>query len=177
MKAGRPPSWNPVASLTASTWTEVVPLTSKSRLQLPAQARLRLSWSRATEPLALLARVEPNGHAQLLPWVPVGDAILRSLDQLLTEEDEASRGRLVLIAMDRYVRVTLEPDGRMSLPVNLEHHLDATLYGAVRVVVDTGKLFLWSEGVWQRNRSDRLASVEERLRELEAAADKGAVDG
>lgn len=114
--------------------------------------------------------MEPGGHAQLLPWEPVGDAIMRGLDRLLAEEEEPDRSRLALIAMDRYIRLTLEPDGRMSLPVNLAHHLDAIAHDVVRVVVDAGLLFLWSEKVWQNERSTRLRSVEEKLLNLEAAA-------
>jgi len=167
MKSGRPPTWNPVASLTAATWTEVVALTSKSRLQLPASARTRLNWSRTDRPLSLLARIEPGGLAELMPWEPVGDAIMRGLDRLLVEEAEAD---LALIAMDRYLRLTLDPDGRMSLPVNLAHHLDAIAHEAVRLVIDAGRLLLWSERVWQDDRSSRLEPVAEKLRTMEAAA-------
>ncbi len=120
--------------------------------------------------MGLLARIEPGGHAELVPWDPVGDAIMRGLDRLLFEEDEVDRAGLALIAMDRYLRLTLDPDGRMSLPVNLAHHLDAIAHDAVRLVIDAGRLLLWSERVWQDDRSSRLESVAEKLRAMEAAA-------
>lgn len=156
--------------MAAAAWTEVIALTSKSRLQLPASARMRLNWSLTDHPLVLLARIEPGGRAELMPWEPVGDSIMRGLDRLLAEEAEANRARLALIAMDRYVRLTLDTDGRMSLPANLAHHLDAIAYEAVRLVVDTGRLLLWSERAWQDDRSSRLESVGQKLRTLEAAA-------
>ena len=156
--------------MTVSTWTEVVALTSKSRLQLPASARTRLNWSRADSSLSLLARIEPGGHAELMPWEPVGDAIMRSLERLLAEKAGADREWLALIAMDRYLRLTLDSDGRMSLPVNLAHHLDAIAREAVRLVIDAGRLLLWSERVWQDDRSSRLEPVAEKPRNLEAAA-------
>lgn len=120
--------------------------------------------------MGVLARIEPGGHAELMPWAPVGDAIMRGLDNLLAEEAEEDRSWLALIAMDRYLRLTLDPDGRMSLPVNLAHHLDAIAHDAVRLVIDAGRLLLWSERVWQDDRSSRLESVAEKLRTVEAAA-------
>lgn len=170
MKSGRPPNWNPVATLATSTWTEVVALTSKSRLLLPASARARLSWSQSGQPLGLLARIEPGSHAELIPWEPVGDAIMRGLGALLAAEPEVGRARVALIAMDRYLRLSLDPDGRMSLPMNLAHHLDAISQDAVRMVIYDGRLLLWSERVWQSDRTARLQSVAEKLRAIEAAA-------
>lgn len=156
--------------MSASTWTEVVALTSKSRLQLPAAVRSRLNWPRTDRPLGLLARIEPGGNAELVPWDPVGDAIMRGLDRLLDGEDEIDRAGLALVAMDRYLKLTLDPDGRLSLPVNLAHHLEAIVHDAVRLVVDGSRLLLWSERVWQNNRSSRLELVAEKLRIMEEAA-------
>ena len=173
MKSGRPPAWNPVATLASSTWTEVVALTSKSRLLLPAAARVRLSWSQNDRPVELLARVEPGSYAELVPWEPVGDVIMRGLAELLAGEAEPDRSRVALIAMDRYLRLTLGPDGRMSLPANLAHHLDAVSLDAVRLVIDNGRLLLWSERAWQNSRSSRLESVVMKLRTIEATAAQG----
>ena len=156
--------------LATSTWTEVVALTSKSRLLLPASARARLSWSQNERPLGLLARIEPGSYAELMPWEPVGDAIMRGLSVLLAGEAEGERAGIALIAMDRYLRLTLDPDGRMSLPSNLAHHLDAISLDAVRLVIDGGRLLLWSEKVWQNDRSTRLQSIAGKLRNLESAA-------
>jgi DNA-binding transcriptional regulator/RsmH inhibitor MraZ len=100
----------------------------------------------------------------------VGDAIMRGLDRLLDGEDEIDRAGLALVAMDRYLKLTLDPDGRLSLPVNLAHHLEAIVHDAVRLVVDGSRLLLWSERVWQNNRSSRLELVAEKLRIMEEAA-------
>lgn len=105
-----------------------------------------------------------------MPWEPVGDVIMRGLGALLAVEAEVDRARMALIAMDRYLRLSLDPDGRMSLPVNLAHHLDAISQHAVRLVIDDGRLLLWSERVWQNERSARLQSVAEKLRAIETAA-------
>jgi len=167
MKTGRPPQWNPVATLSETTWTEVVPVTSKSRVQLPVSARARLTWGAPTEPLALLAKLEVGSSAKLEPWNPAGDAVMRGLKTMLASEPEPARAELTLVAMDRYLRISLDPDGRITLPANLAHHIDAIGYNAVRVIVSCGRLQLWSEPAWQKDRSSRLRTLGAGLLNLE----------
>lgn len=165
MKSGRPPLWNPVASLSVATWTEVVAVTSKSRVQLPIAARSRLGWALSTDPLPLLATLEPQGNASLEPWEPSGDKALGEVEKMLAREPQDSRAELALLAMDRYLRVTLDPDGRMLLPANLAYHVGAIRQDAVRVIVVDGRLQLWSEVAWQEARSSRLQTLSGRLAE------------
>lgn len=167
MKTGRPPQWNPVATLSDTTWTEVVSVTSKSRVQLPMSARARLNWGSATEPMALLARLEPDKSARLEPWDPAGEVVMGAIEAMLASEPEQVRAELAIVAMDRYVKVTLDPDGRITMPANLAHHIDAVGKDAVRVIVSDGRLRLWSEIAWQLNRSSRLRSLGGRLLDIE----------
>lgn len=169
MKTGRPPLWNPVATLSETTWTEVVPVTSKSRVQLPVSARARMNWGSLTEPLPLLAKLEPGNSAKLEPWDPAGVAVMRGLETLLASEGDADRAELALVAMDRYLRVSLDPDGRILLPANLAHHIHAIGHDAVRIIVRRGDLQLWSEIAWQANRSSRLRAFGDHLRRLEGS--------
>lgn len=167
MKSGRPPAWNPVAALATNLWTEVVSLSSKSRLLLPAAARTRLNWIQGGQPLSLLVRIEPGSYAELEPWELAGDAIMERLASVLDDAPTEDRERIAIVAMDRYLRLTLESDGRMSLPMNLCHHLDAVPLDVVRLLVTGGRLQLWSERVWQDQRGERIQSVLEEIRLVE----------
>ena len=157
MKTGRPPNWNPVAALSPSAWTEVVGLSSKSRLQLPIAIRSRLAWlSQAQD--GLLAVLEPNGSAKILCWKPHGEAELEAVRGLLKSTNELGRGMVAIAAMDRFLKLTFDLDGRTVLPINLACHLNAAGPDAVvRVVTVDGQLWMWSETEWQRRRLERAA--------------------
>jgi DNA-binding transcriptional regulator/RsmH inhibitor MraZ len=157
MKTGRPPNWNPVSALSPSAWTEAVSLSSKSRLQFPAAIRSRVTWlSQAKD--GLLAVLEPDGSAEIKCWSPHGEAELEAIRGLLQSVDELERGAVAIAAMDRFLKLTFDPDGRTVLPYNLACHLDATGSDAVvRIVTVDGRLWTWSEREWQSRRGARVA--------------------
>jgi DNA-binding transcriptional regulator/RsmH inhibitor MraZ len=157
MKTGRPPNWNPVSALSPSAWTEVVSLSSKSRLQFPVAIRSRVAWlSHAQD--GLLAVLEPNGSAKILCWKPHGEAELETVRGLLESTNEFERGMVAIAAMDRFLKLTFDLDGRTVLPINLAYHLNAAGSDAVvRIVTVDGQLWIWSETEWQRRRGERTA--------------------
>ena len=162
MRSGRPPVWNPVSALEPRAWTEVVGLTSKNRLQFPVGVRARVPW--LSDPIeGLLAVLEPSGSAEILPWQPHGETELQRIREALASADAAIRGELAIAAMDRYVKLTLDPDGRTVLPSNLAFHLDAVTFEAVRITAIDGRLWVWSEHKWQDRRSERVASLAQHL--------------
>jgi DNA-binding transcriptional regulator/RsmH inhibitor MraZ len=155
MKTGRPPTWNPVAAVELAAWTEVATLTSKTRLGFPIAVRQRLEWlSKPAD--GLLGVVDAEGSVELLPWTPYGEKQMAQVAMALGKAEPAARGALALAAMDRFVRLTLDPDGRTVLPANLVSHLEAT-DGSVRIVTRDLRLWLWSEAKWQAGRPARLA--------------------
>jgi hypothetical protein len=160
MSAGRNPSWNPVAELDASVWSEVVALTSKGRLTLPIALRRRLPWGEPLGSVVALVVLSDHGAAELLPWVPGGEEVLRLLSKAVSALPTAGRSEIVLAAMDRYLRITFEPDGRATLPTNLLVHLDAHRTGIARVVARDGRLWLWSETSWRDGRAERFAKLQ-----------------
>lgn len=156
MKTGRPSSWNPVAAIQRAVWTDVVVLTSKSRVVIPINIRNQLTWL-AKQQEGILAVVGAEKFAELLPWEPNGVTAMADVDRMLQAAEESERGELALAAMDRFVRLTMDGTGRAVLPGSLVAHLDAAETDVVRVVMRDGRLWLWSEKWWQTQRGQRIA--------------------
>lgn len=156
---GRPPSWNPFAQLHTASWVEAARIDDKGRVSLPAAARRRLGWIKQGESALLLADLGPGGYAELSLWVPHGAARLDDIAALAGRVSLAERSQLILAAMDRFLRVSLEQGCRVHLPANLRAHLDPEEKGAIRVIVRDDRLWLWSECGWQANRDERLRSI------------------
>lgn len=161
MKTGRPPRWNPVAVLGRDVWTDVIALASKGRVVLPIAIRDRLPWLANTES-GLLALLERGRHAELLPWVPRGEAALAELHRAIENAAEGEKDLLALAAMDRFLRLSMEDGGRTVLPPALVSLLEAEASGCVRVVMRDGRLWLWSERRWEAERTRRIALLTSR---------------
>lgn len=157
MRTGRPPSWNPFSELDPGAWTEVVALSSKDRVTLPAAVRGRLPWFEAAAAEGLLAMLEPQGRAELTGWSANGPRALDDVAQRIEAADQALRGELAVAAMDRYMRLAIERPGRVAVNPNLAAHLDPDGGGVVRVVVRSARLWLWSEAQWRARRMDCIA--------------------
>lgn len=156
MSQGRPPAWNPFADLVAGVWSEVADFGSKGRFGVPAAARRQLRWWGSVVPDGLLATLEPGGVARLQPWSGMGEAVLGQIRKALEAAAPDKRAELGLAAMDRFMRVSCEDNGRLVLPANLIAHLDPTRTDRARVVVKDGELWLWQEELWQSTRPDRI---------------------
>jgi DNA-binding transcriptional regulator/RsmH inhibitor MraZ len=69
--------------------------------------------------------------------------------------------------MDRYIRLSLDGDGRTVLPTTLLTQLDAADGGVVRLVVRNDRLWVWSEVRWralQQTRVEALLAAMEHLK-------------
>jgi len=157
MPAGRPPNWNPFSRLVPGAWTEVVEISTKWRLTLPTAVRGRLGWLQAVSDEGLLAVLDPQGRAELAPWAAHGVQAVADVSQRLEAAPREQRGEIAIAAMDRYMRIAVEPPARFALHPNLAAHLDAEEGDVVRVVVRADRLWLWSERQWQARRKDRIA--------------------
>ncbi|WP_095203799.1 hypothetical protein [Mesorhizobium carmichaelinearum] len=156
MKTGRPPSWNPVASLGRAVWTDVLPLASKGRVVLPVFVRAQFDWLSVTGS-TLLAVVEAGARAEILPWVPHGERAITDLQSMIDMAEERDKDELALAAMDRFFRMSIDAAGRTILPSPLASYLDAETAGCVRVVMRNSRLWFWSERTWQAERAKRVA--------------------
>jgi DNA-binding transcriptional regulator/RsmH inhibitor MraZ len=156
MKTGRPPSWNPVASLAQDVWTDVVPLASKGRIVIPVPVRSRLDWL-ANSDGGILAEVAADHSVELRPWDPSGVEAMKAVRSALAEADASRRGEIAVAAMDRYMKLSVDGAGRMTLPPPLVSQLDAEISSCVRLVLRDSRLWLWSERRWQSARPERLA--------------------
>lgn len=133
-------------------------MSSKDRLTLPSIVRGRLSWFVDAVGGGLLAVLEADGSAELMPWLGAGEGIVGDLRERIAAEPADRRGSLVVVAMDRFVKVAVEQPARVSLPVNLASHLEVDA-GIVRVVAHSDRLWLWSERRWNAGRAARLGAL------------------
>lgn len=159
MTRGRPPSWNPFVDLAPGVWTETVDLTSKDRLSLSSPVRKRAPWLSDVGTEGLLAILEPDGSAELLPWRGTGEALVEGYRERLMDAPDVRRPELALALMDMFMRLPLDPPGRLGLPSNLTAFLNPAAGERIRVVTASGQVWLWGESTWQARRSDRLALI------------------
>ncbi|SOB80692.1 hypothetical protein SAMN06297144_1191 [Sphingomonas guangdongensis] len=137
-------------------WTEAVAVSSKERVTLPAAVRARLSWFGKATDEGLLATLDPQGRSELSAWTTSGSRAVGDVAQRLEAAAPDDRDDLAIAAMDRYMRLAVEPPARLALPFGLAVHLDAVEGGVVRIVVSSSRLWLWSERQWQARRMDRI---------------------
>lgn len=156
MNRGRPPNWNPFSSLGADVWTEVAEFGSKGRIGIALAARRRLPWFDEAVGNGLLATLEPDGYAQLEPWSSAGGELVAEIKEKISIAYHL-RGEIVLAAMDRYMFISVEGNGRLVAPGNLVAHIDPDNSGRARFVVRDSKLWIWSEKQWQSRRAERLS--------------------
>jgi DNA-binding transcriptional regulator/RsmH inhibitor MraZ len=166
MAAGRPPSWNPVAGIYSLAWSEIVVLSSKDRMALPLALRRRLNWSSSTS-LSVLAVLEMDGSAEILPWEQAGKQVVNAIEKALALTPEPHRAELALAAMDRYMRLTVDADGRTVLPTNLLSHLDALESSLVRLVARGNRMWFWSEARWREGQGSRFRDLADALADAE----------
>lgn len=152
-----------MAGLDESVWTEVVTFVSKGRIGLPLAARKRIDWWAVDISDGLLAILEPGSVAWIEPWANKGEELLRRTEQMIRTAQPETKSSLVLAAMDRYMRVSCETNGRLVFPANLIAHIDPTSSGKARVIVADGSLKICSEEEWQAGRSQRLFTLEKAL--------------
>lgn len=152
-----------MSGLDESVWTEVATFVSKGRIGLPLAARKRISWWPVDLSDGLLAILEPGSTAWIEPWAIRGEELLRRAEQMIRTAQPATKSSLVLAAMDRYMRVSCEINGRLVFPANLIAHIDPADSGKARVIVADGSLKICSEQEWQAGRSQRIFALEEAL--------------
>lgn len=161
MSRGRPPNWNAFSGLVPGAWTEVVEVSTKWRLTLPTAVRGRLGWLESVGDEGLLAVLDPQGRAELAPWAARGAQAVADVSHRLDAAPPEHRDEIAIAAMDRYMRMAVEPPARVTLHPNLAAHLNAGEGDSVRVIVRANRLWLWSELQWQARRMDRIALLAE----------------
>jgi DNA-binding transcriptional regulator/RsmH inhibitor MraZ len=136
----------------------VVVLSSKDRMSIPLALRRRLKWL-STGAMEVLAVLEADRSAEVVPWVGAGAERLAQLEMALARLAEPERSEVALAAMDRYVRLHLDGTGRLVLPTTMLSHLEAIDAPTVRLVVRDGKLWFWSERRWRSGQLGRYLQL------------------
>lgn len=153
---GREPAWNVFADLDEGLWTELVPCSSTDRIVLPAVVRRRLEFLVPDATTELLAIIDALGFARLVRLDTDGAVILNEVRRTIALSAIGARSDLVLAAMSKYVRISVEKSGRFVMPSGLALHLAADTSTAIRVLTRGGQLFLWRERAWLDAQNRRL---------------------
>ncbi len=120
---------------------------------------------------------EIQGEAvELRPWAGAGDELVRELQAVAASLSADRLQDLAIAAMDRYARLTIGADGRTVLPTHLSHHLAASETEVVRIVVRGGRIWLWSEANWRKERERRYLELDALLKD-EAAPQSDSAEG
>lgn len=127
-------------------------------MSIPLMARRRLDWLSAGT-TDLLAVLEADGSAEIVPWKVEGANRIAQIETVLAGLAEPDRSAVALAAMDRYIRLRLDGTGRMVLPTTLLSHLDAIDPPALRLVVREGRLWFWSEQRWRTGQLERYLQM------------------
>ena len=150
MTAGRPPAWNPFRATSLCAWTEPVLLATKDRASLPVAVRNLLKLQC---PGRLVADMESEGRATL-----ISEDEFATIHDVLANTAE-NNAQVAIAALDRFQTVPVTAEGRLVLSLALRVHLNAVHESIVRLVVEDGRLTLWSEESWRLERRNRMAQT------------------
>jgi DNA-binding transcriptional regulator/RsmH inhibitor MraZ len=153
---GRPPGWNCFARLDGSAWLEAIDIDDKGRVTISVEARKRLDWINKTKG-ALIADIANDNCAELLAWSPHGEDRVQKIQTAIAGRSDQERSEIVLSAMDRFLQLSLDGAGRVSLPANLRRHIDTDEQRKLWVVTRENRLWLWNDETWRAGR--KLRSV------------------
>jgi len=141
MTQGRFPGWNLVADLSNTPWREASRVSSKDRLPIPTTIKRNVDWMDKT-PVDILGVMDEPGQAMLLPWVPDGERVRMWLSEASNSYSGEERDQLLLEAQARYVKFSLDRDGRVTLPPNLLGHLGVSIGQYVWTVLSQKGLWI-----------------------------------
>ncbi|MDH7972519.1 hypothetical protein QH494_10025 [Sphingomonas sp. AR_OL41] len=125
-------------------------LATKDRVPLPVVVRNMLGLKGVVR---LVADLVEDGRASLTTEREFEAA--RDALSLAAEKNPA----VALAALDRFQVVPVTAEGRLVLSVALRAHLDALDHQVVRLVVENGRLSLWSERAWRSSRTGRMELI------------------
>lgn len=158
-RVARNPEWSPTADYDPQTWVEAVEVASKGRLMLPAVLRRRLGWAMSRETMSMLAVIDPEGSAELMPWQRRGEIECSRVAKALEQASIEDKPTLAVAAADRFLRMALDSDGRAILPFNLAVHLGTNTDPIIWAVATGERLWLWSHREWQASRASRFQAL------------------
>lgn len=137
-------------------------LTSKNRLIIPVQIRHRVEWLGGAGPVVGFAKLEEEEFVTVWPWASRGELVMQCASEIPElSEDLTDRELMALAIQSRYVRLSLEPNGRAVLPADLIAHIDPGIRaGAPLCVIGFNDRFeLMSHSYWQERRRNELDNV------------------
>lgn len=133
-----------------NAWTEPVLLATKDRVPLPVSVRKMI---KIACPGRLVADMATDGSAALLTEAEFAPMRERMMSQI------GEQPKAALAALDRYQAVPVTAECRLVLSTALRSHLEALDSAIIRLVVEDGRLTLWSEKAWKCGRPARLAMI------------------
>ncbi len=162
MKKGRPPAWTLDSDYPGPACMDVRRVDERGRLTIPGRLLDRLDWFQTGQGAECLLALTRPGRARLLPWVPHGEKVIERRRDLLADSN-VDTADLLRSVEDRYLRVTIDSQGRLALPPLAIVHLQGTLDMRVAYVIRYPAEFeLWSVEF----RNNELMSRSEELEDL-----------
>jgi hypothetical protein len=151
---GRPTQFQIAAQL-GKSWRAVVELGEDNRLPIPVDATRRAAWLGRDQ--SVLAVLEEDGSATLLPYEPYGKRIEAKLAEL-AKADSPDGEALILAIRATRVRLAIYGDGRMLVSNDVRDCLGLSPTGAffLSLTVEAGKATLNAKGPREISEAHRL---------------------
>ena len=151
-------TWQLFPDLDRTVWTQTVGIRERGRVSLPVAVRDRLSWVSSAG--IFLSMLNGDGSVEIFEWERRGNTVLAAVKERYDALPPSQRADFALAAMDRFMRVTGEKGGRLTLPTVLRTQLDPFRKAFLRVVVRDDRLQLWDDELWKAQRTARIARLE-----------------
>jgi len=151
---GRPTQFQIAAQL-GKSWRSVVELGEDNRLPIPVDVARRAPWLGRDR--AVLAVLEEDGSATLLPYEPYGQRIEAKLEELAKADTPDAEDLIRAIRATR-IRLAIYGDGRMLISNDVRACLELSPKGAffLSLTVEAGKATLNAKGPREISEAHRL---------------------
>lgn len=155
---GRPPGWFLDPNQPGPIYREVLAIDDRGRTTIPARARDRISWLRDDEQKLALIVCEEPGRVRFLPWDPYGQRVIKCRQELLKLERTPEVIEEILEMEDRYIRQSIETNGRVNLSEMALTHLDiiSILPNQAILVCLVDIVEIWTNSYRRRRRKTAL---------------------
>ena len=151
---GRPTQFQIAAQL-GKSWRAAVELGEDNRLPIPVDATRRAPW--LGRDMSVLAVLEEDGSATLLPYETYGKRVEAKLEELAKADSPESEAMILAIRATR-LRLAIYGDGRMLISNDVRACLELPPKGAffLSLTVETGKATLKAKGLREISEAHRL---------------------
>lgn len=151
-------SWQLLPNLDPRVWTQTLAIGERGRVTMPPPLRSRLPWIGTGG--TFLGTMGADGSIRIRPWEGDGERAHRLVAERYALLPSDRKEEFALSVMDRYLRLTGERGGRLTLPAVVRTQIDPQGRGFLRAVVRDDSLLILDDDSWQRGRAARISELE-----------------